>query len=75
MEDSNGDGLCAIDLGDDGVCEVGGNMSLTDAAGNVLLELDNSTNNYGALGTWEICASEQASLEDVAQTQTMEWRV
>ena len=70
MEDSNGDGLCAIDLGDDGVCEVGGNMSLTDAAGNVLLELDNSTNNYGALGTWEICASEQASLEGCADANS-----
>ena len=63
MEDSNGDGLCSIDFGDDGVCEVGGSMSLSDAAGNVLLELDNTTNNYGSLGTWEICASESASME------------
>jgi hypothetical protein len=63
MEDSNADGLCQIDFGDDGICDVGGSMTLTDAAGNVLVELDNTTNNYGSLGTWQVCASQTSSLE------------
>jgi hypothetical protein len=63
MEDDNGDGICALDWNDDGVCDSGGSMVLTDAAGNELVVLDNTNNNYGSVGTWEVCASEASSLE------------
>ena len=63
MEDTNGDGLCSIDFGNDGVCDIGGSMSLTNAAGDVLVELDNTNNNYGYEGSWEVCASEVLEAE------------
>ena len=66
MEDTNGDGLCSIDFGDDGICDIGGSVSLTNAAGEVLLELDNTNNDYGALGTWEVCALEATEMEGCA---------
>ena len=68
MEDTNGDGLCAMDFGNDGVCDFGGSMTLTDAAGNVLVQLDNTNNDYGYEGTWEVCASETSALEGCADT-------
>ena len=66
MEDTNGDGLCSIDFGDDGICDIGGSMNLTNAAGDVLVELDNTTNNYGYEGSWEVCASEVSEMEGCA---------
>ena len=63
MEDTNGDGLCSIDFGDDGICDIGGSMMLTNAAGDVLVELDNTNNNYGEQGSWEVCASEVSEME------------
>ncbi len=63
MEDSNGDGICSFDFNGDGICESGGSMTLTNAAGEVLVELDNTNNDYGTLGTWEVCASETSALE------------
>ena len=63
MEDTNGDGLCSIDFGNDGTCDIGGSMSLTNAAGDVLVELDNTNNNYGSMGSWEVCASEATEME------------
>jgi hypothetical protein len=66
MEDTNGDGLCAIDFGDDGICDIGGSLTLSNASDSVLLELDNETNNYGFLGTWELCAEATTSLAGCA---------
>ena len=66
MEDTNGDGLCSIDFGDDGICDIGGSMMLTNAAGDVLVELDNTTNDYGYAGSWEVCASEVSEMEGCA---------
>ena len=66
MEDTNGDGLCSIDFGDDGISDIGGSMNLTNAAGDVLVELDNTTNNYGYEGSWEVCASEVSEMEGCA---------
>ena len=63
MQDTNGDGLCSIDFNDDGTCDIGGSMSLTNAAGEVLMALDNTNNNYGSEGVWEICASETADMD------------
>ena len=63
MEDTNGDGLCSIDFGNDGTCDIGGSMSLTNAAGDVLVELDNTNNNYGSMGSWEVCASEATEMD------------
>ncbi|MGB1481421.1 MAG: M43 family zinc metalloprotease [Flavobacteriales bacterium] len=63
MEDSNGDGICSFDFNGDGICESGGSMTLTNAAGEVLVELDNTNNDFGTLGTWEVCASETSALE------------
>ena len=64
MEDTNGDGLCSIDFSNDGSCDIGGSMSLTNAAGDVLVELDNTDNNYGSIGSWEVCASEVLAAEE-----------
>ena len=66
LEDTNGDGLCSIDFGDDGISDIGGSMNLTNAAGDVLVELDNTTNNYGYEGSWEVCASEVSEMEGCA---------
>jgi len=66
MEDTNGDGLCAMDFGSDGVCDFGGSMTLENAAGNVLVALDNTNNDYGYEGIWEVCASESSTVEGCA---------
>ena len=66
MEDTNGDGLCAMDFGNDGVCDFGGSMTLTDASGSVLVALDNTNNDYGYEGIWEVCANEASTVDGCA---------
>jgi hypothetical protein len=57
MEDVGGDGMCGFDMGNDGVCDFGGTMSLTNAQGDVLAGFDVANSNFGALATWEVCAT------------------
>ena len=57
MEDAGGDGMCAFDMGDDGVCDFGGTMSLTNSNGDVLAGFDVANSNFGSLATWEVCAT------------------
>ena len=63
FEDSNDDGLCSIDFDNDGVCDIGGSMTLTNSAGDVLALVDNTNSNYGSYVSWEVCASEVAVIE------------
>ena len=57
MEDAGGDGMCAFDMGDDGVCDFGGTMSLTNSNGDVLAGFDVANSNFGSLATWEVCVT------------------
>ncbi len=57
MEDAGGNGMCAFDMGNDGVCDFGGTMSLTNAQGDTLAGFDVANSNFGALATWEVCAT------------------
>ena len=66
MEDINGDGLCAMDFDNDGICDFGGSMILTNASGDVLVELDNTNNDYGSQGLWEVCAIQATDMEGCA---------
>ena len=57
MEDVGGDGMCAFDMSDDGVCDFGGTMSLTNSNGDVLAGFDVANSNFGSQGIWEVCAT------------------
>lgn len=56
FEDTAGDGLCTIDFGGDGNCDVGGSMMLTSASGEVLAEFNADNNDFGASVELEVCA-------------------
>ena len=56
FEDTAGDGLCTIDFGGDGNCDVGGSMMLTSASGEVLAEFNADNNDFGASFELEVCA-------------------
>ena len=56
FEDTAGDGLCTIDFGGDGNCDVGGSMMLTSASGEVLAEFNADNNNFGASIELAVCA-------------------
>ena len=56
FEDTAGDGLCTIDFGGDGNCDVGGSMMLTSASGEVLAEFNADNNDFGASIELEVCA-------------------
>ena len=55
MEDAGGNGMCAYDQGNDGVCDFGGSMSLTNSNGDQLAGFDVANSNFGSLATWEVC--------------------
>lgn len=56
FEDTAGDGLCTIDFGGDGNCDVGGSMMLTSASGEVLAEFNADNNDFGYSIELEVCA-------------------
>ena len=49
--------MCAHDEGNDGVCDFGGSMSLTNAAGQELVGFDVANSNFGSLATWQVCTT------------------
>ena len=57
MEDVGGNGMCAHDEGNDGVCDFGGSMSLTNAAGQELVGFGVANSNFGSLATWQVCTT------------------
>ena len=66
LTDSGGGGLCAFDFNADGICDLGGGLLLTDAAGDTLAFTGVGTDNFGSEISWDVCASGPATLDGCA---------
>jgi hypothetical protein len=56
ITDANGDGICSFDLNNDGICDVGGSLSLK-VNGNTLLSIDPDNADYGSILELDFCAT------------------
>ena len=66
LTDAGEDGLCAFDFDADGVCDLGGGLLLTNAAGDTLAFTGAGADNFGSEISWEVCASGPTTLDGCA---------
>jgi len=54
ITDTAGDGLCDIDFGNDGVCDIGGSLEIS-SNGSPIISIPNENSNYGSEKLFNFC--------------------